>query len=312
MKKKSKGKKFFLIFLILLALIFISTLMIMPPVIIKDMVEMHVNHRTVYNAEDFGLSSEIVMLETTDKIKIASYYVKTENPKGTVIFISGIHNPSVTAFFGHAKWFNDLNYDVYLLELRAHGKSEGNLIGLGYHETKDVDVLVKHIKSDSIMSEKPIILYGLSMGGAVAINAAGVNPNINGVISLSAYSSFEDNFADNMILMGMPKFYVSIQKPFVKFYTNFKYGWTFRNHSPKNQIKNLDSIPVLLIHSKEDDQVPVENLERILKNAPKNIIYELKDGNHHMILEDETFLAPWKDEWYSEIILKFFNENFEN
>lgn len=295
----------------IILLLFIAVLLAVPPMITKDMVNMHVNFKKLYAAGDYGLQSETLMLETSDGLKVAAYYVPAEKAKGSVIFLSGIHNPSVTAFFGHAKWFREMGYDSYLLEMRAHGESEGKLISLGYKETMDVDAVVSRIMGDSIMAEKPIVVFGISMGGAVAINAIGNNPDIDGVVSLSAYSSFEDNFADTMLLMGAPKAYVKLQKPFVKLYTNFKYGWKSSHLSPKIQLGNLGLRPALLIHSTGDDQVPIDNLHRLLANAPSQVSYWKKEGNHHMILEDEAFLKPWTDEEYIKQISSFFKKNFE-
>jgi hypothetical protein len=289
-------------------LVFIAVLTYVPHMIIKDMVNMHVSFSQTFDADDFGLESQKLMLETEDKLHVAAYYVEADDPKGSVIFLSGIHNPSVTAFYGHARWMRELGYDSYLLEMRAHGESEGDVIALGYEETMDVDAVVSHIVEGGEMKQKPIIVFGLSMGGSVAINAIGNNDDIDGVVSLSAYSAFEDNFADNMLMMGAPKAYVALQRPFVKLYTNMKYGWDAGSLSPKIQIERLGDRPALLIHSKGDDQVPIENLQRILDKAPEHVLYWEKEGNHHMILEGEDFLKPWGDREYAERIENFLEE----
>ncbi len=52
----------------------------------------------------------------------------------TVIILSGIENPSVTAFFGYAKMLADNGWDSLLIEMRARNLSEGEKIGLGYTE----------------------------------------------------------------------------------------------------------------------------------------------------------------------------------
>ncbi len=303
MKSKSRIK----IVVVLAVIIMLIILVIVPHLIIGDMVNMHVSFETVYSAQDYGLEAKELWLETEDGLNIVTYFVPVENAQGSVIFLSGIHNPSVTAFYGHAKMLADWGYDSYLLEMRAHGESEGDVISLGFKEVLDVDAVVNYIVS-SEMKNKPIIVYGLSMGGAVAINSIGSNDNIDGVISLSAYSSFTDNFSDNMLMMNMPKFYVSLQKPFVTLYTSFKYGFDTTRLTPKNMIKNLGDRPALLIHSREDDQVPVENLSRILQNAPSHVNHWIREGNYHMILDGLMFLEPWEDEEYRDFIFSFLSE----
>jgi uncharacterized protein len=43
-----------------------------------------------------------------------------------------------------------------------------------------------------------MVAYGFSLGCATAINAAGVTPAINGVVSLSAFSSWSDVFVGSV------------------------------------------------------------------------------------------------------------------
>ncbi len=120
-----------------------------------------------------------------------------ENPKAVIIFHSGIHNPSVTAFFGHRRTLLDKNPASILLEMRARGDSEGDVISLGFHAYHDTQAVVDYVQGDSRYTETPIVVYGLSMGGAVAINAIGQIPD-----SVSAYSSWDDVSLDNMGACG--------------------------------------------------------------------------------------------------------------
>jgi hypothetical protein len=297
-------KKRIAIIIVGLLIIGITSLTVIPHMIISEMIDLHVEHATVYKASEYNLVSEYLELETKDNIQIGAYLVKAEDPKGSIIFLSGIHNPSITAFYGHAKMVTEWGYDAYLLEVRAHGASQGNLVSLGYKEVLDVDVLVDQILS-SEKKDAPIIVYGVSMGGAIAINSIGLNDNIDAVISFSAYSSFTDNFIENMLMMGMPKIYTSIQKPFISLYTSIRFGFDTRGIYPKNMIRYLDDRPALLIHSSEDDQVPIGNLERIRANASENVEHIIKEGNYHMILEGDDFLYPWQDEEYESLIKEF-------
>ena len=48
--------------------------------------------------------------------------------------------------------------------------------------------------------------------------------DIDGLISLSAYSNWADVFCDNMVELGVPKFIAELEKPFVWIYLYFNYG----------------------------------------------------------------------------------------
>ncbi len=307
-KRKPMYKKVLLI-IALLIIIAIAFLLAVPHLIIKDMVNMHVNSNKIYLPEDFGIIGEKVLLITEDNLKIASYKVEAKNPRGVVIFVSGIHNPSVTAFYGHAKMLQENGFGSILVEMRAHGESEGDVICLGYKEYLDVKAAVLHIENN--YGDIPIIVYGLSMGGAAAINSIGEIEEIDGLISMSAYSSFEDVFYESMINMGLPIIYAKAQKPFVKLYNAFKFGYKTIGINPISEIKKLGNRPALIMHSKDDSEVSFSNFERIMDNAPKHVESFVRTGDNHFIVKDEEdFLNPQANKEYSKCVLDFLNKNF--
>ncbi|MBU5437329.1 alpha/beta hydrolase [Tissierella sp. MSJ-40] len=311
-KRKSKIKKIIAWLLISLFILSIIAFSLLPPIMINKMVNMHVDFKETYAAEEFGISSEHLTLKTEDGLNIAAYEVYKETPKAVIIFISGIHNPSVTAFFGHAKMLQENGYASILYEMRAHGESDGDVIGLGFKEHLDTKAVVDYIKSNERYKDVPIVVYGLSMGAAVAINSIGKIDEIDGLISMSSYSSFEDVFCDNMINSEAPKIITQIQKPFIKMYTTFKYGFDSFNINPKNEIKNLGKRPALIMHSTDDTQVPFSSFERIIKNAPGHVETWVREGDLHFIVQDYNMENPESDKEYTEVILTFLNNYFSN
>jgi len=296
--------------LILGIIFFIITAFAMIPVqIIGQMTNYHFNFE-VYDSDMFGVKSNKLQLKTEDDLNLAAWEVEAENPKGVVIFISGIHNPSVTYFFPHAKMMKDNGYASLLIELRAHGDSEGDKISLGMEEYLDVKAGVEYIKSNEKYEELPIIVFGASMGGATAINSMGQIEDIDGLISLSAYSNWADVFCDNMVELGVPRFIAQLEKPFVWLYLCFDYGFDKIGINPLNEIKKLDGRPALIMHSKGDSQVPFESYERLIKSAEEDVSTYVREGNYHFITYDGYSNKPWADKEYAESILNFLGENF--
>lgn len=312
-KSKKSKKRLKLILKIIVGVLLVVVLIILiliPPIIMKDMVNLHVNFNETYEASNFNLTATELVLTTTDGFDIAAYEVFAENPKAVVILISGIHNPSVTSFFGHARLLQEKGYASILYDMRAHGDSEGDTICLGYKEVLDTKAVVDYITSSEKYKEVPIVVFGVSMGGATAINSIGEIEEIDGVISSSAYASWEDAFYDNMLLMGAPMGYAWIQRPFVKLYTNFKYGFGTANITPEKEIKKLGDRPALLMHSKGDTQVPYESFTRIMKNAPKHVETWIREGDMHFIVKEEDFFKPENDAAYEQKVIGFLEEHF--
>lgn len=303
-------KRAILFLLTILCTTGVAVLVAIPPLIMGPMVNMHVHFDTVHTAEEFGLAAEKLWLETDDALHIIAYDVPVEAPKAVVIFVSGIHNPSVTAYFGHARMLHDHGYASVLYEMRAHGESEGDVIGLGYTEWLDTKAVVKYIKAKDTYKDVPIVVYGVSMGGATAINSIGQIEDIDALISLSAYSSWPDAFCDNMVGMGAPQAFGTIQKPFVSLYNVFKYGVQSLRMQPKNQIVRLGNRPALIMHSLEDSQVPFASFERIMKQAPGHVETWVREGDAHLIAHD--FTSPTNDPAYADRILSFLERHFGN
>jgi uncharacterized protein len=279
-----------------------------PIMVINPLVNMHINFTETWKAEDFGLQAKHFFVKTEDGLRISAYKVEVEKPKAVVICLSGIHNPSATVFFGHARFFKVHGYATILFDMRAHGESDGNLICLGYKEFLDTKAIIQHLKSNPNYKNVPIIVFGLSMGGVTAINSAGEIPEINGLISLSAYSSWEDVFYESMTTQS-PILLAKILRPFVTITTSIKYGVCSWKVNPKKEIEKLGNRPALLMHTKEDSQVPFANLGRILSHAPSHVETFIRKGDMHFITEN--FTDPEKDVEYSSTLIKFLDSYFQ-
>lgn len=304
---------------VLLFILFISTLVciIIPSIVIYVFVNKHVNYtgntappyplQGIYTAKDFGISSNEITIATEDNIDLWVSEVTVEEPKAIIIYISGIVQPSVTYYYGHAKWMKENNYASFLLELRGHGRSEGDKICLGYEETKDVKALVRYIKMQEKYKELPIILQGASMGGAVAVNAFGSIEEISGLIAMSAYSSFEDVIYDYMKNNHVPRFISNFGRLITRIGLQFNFGNLVNTMTPINHIQNSNGRPVFLIASKGDTSVPYQNTLR-LKEKLGDCELWIRDSDAHFIIENTDFINFEQDEEYCSRILTFLEE----
>ena len=293
-------------FLVLLTAFRIS----LPFLIINKMVNMHVNFTEVWRAEDFNIKADHFFVKTDDGLNISAYEVKVDNPRAIIVCLSGIHYPSATAYIGHAKLFRDHDYATIFFDMRAHGESDGDMICMGYKEYLDTKAIVKYIETKPEYQDVPIVVMGLSLGASTAIISAGEIPEIDGLISLSAFSSWEDIFYDKM-LAYTPGFFAKLERPFVTFSVRAKYKVNSKLISPKNEITKLGSRPALLMHSKGDSEVPFVNIERIIDKAPSHVETFIREGDLHLIVHGK-FTEPEKDAEYSAVLIGFLEKNFGN
>ncbi|WMC92529.1 alpha/beta hydrolase [Kineothrix sp. MB12-C1] len=311
-RKKPKTKKILIIIAIVLTVLFVGALIATPFMVMPMFLGQRLEQEQ-YISTDYGIDSERITLKTDDSLSIAAWRTRADSPKGTVILLSGIENPSVTAFFGYAKMLADNGWDSLLIEMRARSESEGDEIGLGMTEWLDVKAGVDFLIGDDESKDLPIVTMGTSMGAGTVIIAAGEIPEIDAVISISAFSSWSDMFVEYMSMGGIPKVISVLDKPFVNMYLGLHFGFDALRYSPFNGISKLGERPILLMHSTEDSQVPYSQFEKLLAEANKNqidVTTFIREGDEHFICYEEYFYVPAQDLEFSKTILDFLNTNF--
>lgn len=313
MGKKKIIKRVFLIILIVIVALILVLLIAIPFLVMGPATHGHFA-REQFASTDFGIESESVQLNTSDQIQLAAWRTKAVgDTKGTVIVLSGIQNPSVTAFFGYAKMLSDNGWDSLLIEMRARGLSEGNELGFALTEWHDVVAGVDFLETDPTIKDLPIVALGTSMGAATCITAAGEDPRIDGVISLSSFSSWPDAFVDNLSAAGVPAFFAVWEKPFISAYMAGSFGFSESSKTPLNALKNFGDRPILFMQSTQDSQVPYASFERLVKRARKyqvNMTAFIRAGDEHFICYDDDQATPTKDIEFSSTVLNFLADNF--
>ncbi len=310
-----KIRKILVGIIIILTAIFTISLLAVPPIIVHLVTKGHVDYgvikdhplQKIYTSSDFGLTSKDMMLTTEDGYEVWVSEVTVAKPKAIIIYLSGICQPSVTYFYGHSKWMKSEGYASFLLEVRGHGNSSGNRVCLGYEEVADVKAVVTYIKQQEHYRDVPIVIHGVSMGGAIAINSFGQLKEISGLIAMSAYSSFEDVIADTMEQYYIPGFIRSIEKQLIRISLKSVFGDKVDEIKPIRQVDNIGERPVLFIASVNDTQVSSENMNRLLKEAPGQCESWLRDSDvaGHFIILNNDIENVCLDTGYCEKILSF-------
>lgn len=305
--------------IIIITAISLVLLVMLPYIALPMYMNRHINYRgyatnsfplqDIYQADDYNLKEKQMYLETEDGLNIWASEIYCDNPKAVIIYLSGIVQPSVTYFYGHAKFMQEKGFSSILLEVRGHGKSDGDRICLGYDEVNDVKAVVDYIKSEEKYKDVPIVVQGASMGGAIAVNAFGQIKDIDALIAMSAYSSFEDVVLDQMEKFGTPDLIRSIEKPLIISSLQLVYGTNKVNDmKPIEQIKNAGKRPVFLIACEGDNEVPIASTYKLKKAYPDAEVW-LRNSWEHFIVKDCDFSNVVEDKEYCSKILGFL-ENY--
>lgn len=137
---------------------------------------------------------EDLYMTSRDGLKLHNYLIKKPNSNKWVITVHGYTSQGkLTSYY--AKNFSDMGYNVIIPDLRGHGTSEGDYIGMGWDERLDIIDLINYIIKED--KEAEIVLYGISMGAATVLNTSGeeLPENVKAVVADCGYTSAWDEFA---------------------------------------------------------------------------------------------------------------------
>jgi pimeloyl-ACP methyl ester carboxylesterase len=160
----------------------------------------------------FQLPFEDVTFRAADGVALSGWWVPAREPRGTVVLVHGLNRSRIEMVkktpFLHARGWNALLFD-----LRHHGASGGDTSSFGHFEKQDVHAAAewarrKMIGSPSrevetggrIWSSGPVVLWGVSLGGASAALAAAEDPTVAALVCDSSYRSLRDTVDHHVTL----------------------------------------------------------------------------------------------------------------
>lgn len=215
-------------------------------------------------AELWFEGGETVQMESEDGLTLAAYQFFGQPGRRYVIACHGYGNRA-SGIASSAYQFYEMGFNVLLPDARGHGQSEGEYVGMGWHERRDVIGWCNYILSREPRAE--IILYGLSMGAATVMMASGeadLPSAVKLVIEDCGYTSVWDEFAAQLDdLYSLPPVPILNATSVV---TRIKAGWWLEQASALEQVKNC-TIPILFIHGEADAFVPYEMVHRLYAAA---------------------------------------------
>jgi uncharacterized protein len=114
---------------------------------------------------------EEINIKTADGIKLNGILVKADSSKGVILFLHG-SGGNIERYKKSAPIYTELNYDIFLLDYRGYGKSEGK-IKSEKQFFEDIDATYSYLKSK--YKEENMVIIGFSIGTVPAAMIASKN-----------------------------------------------------------------------------------------------------------------------------------------
>ena len=119
----------------------------------------------------FNREFKEINIQTKDNKLLNGVLFTSDSSKGLIFYLHG-NAGSINSWGEVAKRYTDLNYDVFLLDYRGYGKSEGS-INSERQMFQDIQSFYNEMKKK--YSEDSIIILGYSIGTGPATKIASVN-----------------------------------------------------------------------------------------------------------------------------------------
>ena len=219
---------------------------------------------------DLGLRAEELSLTAADGVTLHGWWI--EGPGDRVLIWYHGNAGNVGDRLHNARWFVErLGVDVVLVDYRGYGRSGGRpdeagvyLDGLAVYDA----VAARSVRSDDV------VLFGRSLGGAVAIETALRRP------------------AGALVLESVFRSVRSLAREHYWFVPSAVIRTRMDNES---KIARVD-VPTLVLHGDRDTIVPISHGRRLFELAPRPVAFHVIEGAGH----NDTWLVggrPYADAW---------------
>jgi len=212
---------------------------------------------------DAGMDYEELELETDDGVMLHGWFVPALSSRVLVFFHGNAGN--ISHRLESIRQFHDLGLSVLIVDYRGYGQSGGRPTEAGMY--RDAEAVWGYLVNQRTVSPGEIIVFGRSLGASVAARLAARHDPLALVVE-SAFTSVPDVAAD--IYPWLP----------VRLLSRV-------SHATRDYVREI-RCPVLVVHSRDDEIIPVRHGREIFEAAPEpRSFLELRGTHNDAYIRDE-------------------------
>jgi pimeloyl-ACP methyl ester carboxylesterase len=231
-----------------------------------------------------GTPVEKLNLDVAPGVRLAAWMFRTPRPRrGLVVYLHGLGSNRASGI-GIANHFLALGFDVLAYDGRALGESGGEACTYGFYEKQDLS------RALDLVGATRALVFGVSLGAAVGLQAAAVEPRIAMVVAVAPFSDLRTAARE--------------RAPFFASQANIDEAFRIAEREGRFRADDVSPmaaaaalhIPVLLVHGADDRETPPAHAQRIAAALPGPKKLVLVPGAHH---NDALTPAAWSaiDGW---------------
>jgi len=238
-----------------------------------------------------GVPYENLQITTKDGISLNAVFLKQSGSRMGVA-------PTIVMYHGNAGnighrlnnasiLYSYTGSNIFMLEYRGYGKSSGSPNEKGLE--LDAAASLEYLLSRSDIDHDKLVLYGRSLGGAVAVAVAA-----------------QKKYMDVLFAMLLENTFTSIPETARHLFSWLKRlpTWCYKNTFPSVDVIKSVSVPTLFLSGLADTLVPPRHMMKLynVSGAVVKRIETFENGTHN---------DTWQSAGYTDVINKFLNEVYE-
>jgi fermentation-respiration switch protein FrsA (DUF1100 family) len=237
-------------------------------------------HRVLVDTPSrFGLEYQAVNLKADDGTSLFAWFLPAkETAQATVLYLHG-NAENISTHFANVAWMPAEGFNVLALDYRGYGASEGtpSLEGVQL----DIDAAMRALLARPDVDPKRIVIFGQSLGGALAIRyvaRTAHRANVRALVADGAFSDYREITREK--LAGL---WLTWPLQWLPWLT------VDNDYSPESAVGSISPIPLLLLHGDQDPVVPHRHSQRLfeLAHEPKEL-WIVPGAGHTQSLHSEA------------------------
>jgi fermentation-respiration switch protein FrsA (DUF1100 family) len=227
----------------------------------------HPQSELLITPDRIGVAYRDITFTAGDGVDLHGWFLPAEtgaasNEACTVLFLHG-NAENISTHFAAVKWLPGAGYNVFLFDYRGYGRSAGKPSLPGLH--LDAEAAFDTVFAMPDVDPGRIVVFGQSLGGAVAITALAQSKYrhpVRALITEGAFSSYRGIMREKLAGLWLTW---PLQAPLSMTMNN--------DYKPLEAIGTISPVPVLIIHGTADVLVPPHHADALYEAAgePKEI-----------------------------------------
>lgn len=223
------------------------------------------NHGAVGNLPG-DLVGDTVFISSASGATLRGWFVPGVWHDRAIVLLHSLHG-SRQNMLERARFLHRAGYTVLLIDLQAHGESQGEAITFGYLERFDAIAAVTFVRQR--LPQVRVGVIGTSLGGAAAV-LAGEHLQADALVIESVYPTLQQAVG-NRLAMRLGS-WAALFTPVLTLQVQPRLGFSADDLQPINAIRHLQT-PLLLIAGAADRHTTLRESQALAEaaNAPKEL-----------------------------------------